>query len=62
MCSGRKDGTLDQWLARMNETPLPQKRPVWVEWVMDGHGHLLDPKVDQLDEAAQRMLNSQNAS
>lgn len=51
MCSN-----LDQWLVHMDATKTPKAKGTKVDWVVDGHGHLLDPETDKLDDTAQRML------
>lgn len=55
MCSGEGTETFEEWLARMNATGTRVlKRSV--DWVADGHGHLLDPQKDELDDVAKRRV------
>lgn len=63
MCSNESTETLDQWEARMAEArPLSRVKQVpFVEFVVNGHGQLLDPAVDVLDPPAQAMLVRQQA-
>lgn len=53
--------TLEAWLARMAETNTRPPRGPYVEYVVDGHGHLLDPDKDPLDPVAQRMLEQRES-
>jgi hypothetical protein len=51
------DETLDQWLTRMDRAkPVSKNRQAKVNWVVDGHGKLLDPDKDVLDDVAMRQL------
>jgi hypothetical protein len=59
MCDGDRDETFEAWDARMQaDSHGWAPRTSAFDWVTDGHGHFVDPKVDEMDEVAQRMLAS----
>lgn len=59
----RQPGSMNGWLARLEATVGPARPPKGgIDWVVDGHGRLLDPGKDALDVPAQRMLASRSAS
>lgn len=61
MCKGESRETFAEWEARMDATGTRAPKGPHVDWVVDGHGHLLDPTKDVMDEVAQRMRASQLA-
>ena len=50
---------LEDWLKRMEKEPKTKDSPN-IDWVIDGHGHYLDPEVDVLDDSAKRRLKERN--
>ena len=58
-CVPRKGTRLDGYLLRMaHDDPhgKPPRRTAY-GFVVDGHGHLLDPAADELDDVARAMLD-----
>lgn len=58
-CDGQE--SFKDWLARMDATMTSAPKGPDVDWVVDGHGHLLDPSKDVLDVVAQNRLAARQA-
>jgi hypothetical protein len=62
MCNGEQNETFAEWEARMDASGAKAPKGPAVDWVIDGHGHWVDPAKDVMDDVAKRRVAERERS